>query len=85
MKSGITDQLSDYGLVKEVFYPWNYLKTSLSVLFFKCRAVRDGSVKLSETSVTNYQSTLRNVSEERKSHFHRDGSLTSPQPYHYRI
>ena len=30
-----------------------------------------------ETSVTNYQSTLRNIPEERRSHFHRGGSLKS--------
>jgi len=29
----------------------------------------------SETSVTNYQSTLRNIPQERRSHLHRAGSL----------
>jgi len=30
-----------------------------------------------ETSVTNYQSTLLNISEERRPHLHRGGSLKS--------
>jgi len=30
-----------------------------------------------ETSVTNYESTLRNISEERQLHVHRGGSLKS--------
>jgi len=31
----------------------------------------------SETSVTNYQSTLRNIPEERRSHLHLGGGVNS--------
>ena len=36
-----------------------------------------GSICCPETSVTNYQSTLRNIPEERSSHLRRGGSLKS--------
>jgi hypothetical protein len=35
------------------------------------------STDCAETSVTNYQSTLRNIPEERRPHLHRGGSLKS--------
>ena len=35
------------------------------------------SIVCTETSVTNYQSMLRNIPEEQSSHLHRDGSLKS--------
>jgi hypothetical protein len=36
-----------------------------------------GPIAWTETSVTNYHYTLRNIPEERKSRFHRSGSLKS--------
>jgi len=36
-----------------------------------------GQTGCPETSVSNYQSTLSNIPEERRSHLHRDGSLKS--------
>ena len=36
-----------------------------------------GPIACSETSVTNYHYTLRNIPEERRSRFHRSGSLKS--------
>jgi len=36
-----------------------------------------GPIFCPETSATNYQSTLRNIPEERRSHLHRGGSLKS--------
>jgi hypothetical protein len=36
-----------------------------------------GPIGCHETSVTNHQSTLRKIQEERKSHLHRSGSLKS--------
>jgi len=36
-----------------------------------------GPIACSETSVTNYHYTLGNIPEERKSRFHRSGSLKS--------
>jgi len=36
-----------------------------------------GPIVFPETSVTNYQSTLRNIPEERRSHLHRGGSRKS--------
>lgn len=36
-----------------------------------------GPIGLPETSVQNYQSTLRSVPEERRSHLHSGGSLKS--------
>ena len=61
-----------------------YLVTDLSVQLmgpiFRGRAVLVRRLKMkaiscAETSVTSYQSTLRNITEERKSHLYRDGSL----------
>ena len=43
-----------------------------------CWILEDGTVKCHETSVTNYQITLRKISEKRKSRIHRCGSLKSP-------
>jgi len=36
-----------------------------------------GPMGFPETSVNNYECMLRNIPEERRSHFHRGGSLTS--------
>jgi len=35
------------------------------------------SIGYHETSVTDYQSTLQNIPEERRFHFHRGGSFKS--------
>ena len=40
-----------------------------------CSAKKMGSIGCPQTSVSNYQSTLRNISEEGKPHLHRGGSL----------
>jgi len=37
-----------------------------------------GLLDCPETSVTNFQSTMRNVSENLRSYLHRSGSLKSP-------
>ena len=37
--------------------------------------LRMGTIGYPETSITNYQSTLFNMPEDRRSHFHRSGSL----------
>ena len=36
-----------------------------------------GPISCPETSEQNYRSTLRNIAEERRSHLHRGGSVTS--------
>jgi hypothetical protein len=39
------------------------------------KTLEDGTDRLSETSVTYYQSMLRNIPEERRCHLHHGGSL----------
>jgi hypothetical protein len=45
--------------------------------FLGCLTLEDGTDRFVETSVTNCRSTLRNIPEERRSHWHRGGSLKS--------
>jgi len=42
-----------------------------------------GMIHCPEPSVLNYQSTLRNISEERKPHLHRGGGLKIMQCWSY--
>jgi hypothetical protein len=46
-------------------------------LFLNCLTLDDGPIGFPETSATNYHSTLHNISEERRSHLHRGGSMSS--------
>jgi hypothetical protein len=50
-------------------------------VFLDCLTLQMGPVVCPETSVTNYQSTLRNIPEERRSHLHRGESLKSREAY----
>jgi hypothetical protein len=43
------------------------------------RPLKMGPIGCPETSVSNYQSTLCNIPEERRSYLHRDGSLKTRQ------
>jgi hypothetical protein len=45
-------------------------------VFLDCLTLEDAQDRLSR-NVSNYQSTLRKIPKERKSHFHHGGSLTS--------
>jgi hypothetical protein len=56
---------------------------SYQEFFLECLNLEDGSIGCPETSVTNYISTLRNISEERISYLHRVGSLKSRVSEYY--
>lgn len=56
--------------------PYSKVKQSQKII------LKDGPDNLSATSVTNYQSVLRNIPEERKSRIHRSGSLKSRMQIH---
>jgi hypothetical protein len=45
--------------------------------FFDCLTFENGMERLYETSANNHQSTLRTITEERRSDLHRSGSLQS--------
>ena len=60
---------------------WQFLTGDLGQpigqFFLDCLTPEDGTDRSSRNVSKNYLSTLRNVPEERASHFHRGGSLRS--------
>jgi hypothetical protein len=74
VRSSLFWGLTQHGLV--VSYR-HFFADNLSVPYSKVKQPKKkiGSIIGPETSVTNYQSTLRNITEERRPHLQRGGSL----------
>jgi hypothetical protein len=53
-----------------------FMEQAVEEDFLDCFSLEDGTNTLSR-NVDNYQSTLRSIPEERRSHLHRGGSLKS--------
>jgi hypothetical protein len=56
---------------------WSRFMQSKKVTIISSWSLEPGPICYPETSVTNYQSTLHNIREERRSHLHRDVSIRS--------
>ena len=54
---------------------WNSEKKKDQAVIWAAGPLKMGPIGCPETSVNKYQSTLRNVAEERRSHVHRGASL----------
>jgi hypothetical protein len=63
-------------LVRSAFF-WDITQRSVLVVYRRFGPLMLGPIGCPATSVQNYHSTLRNILEERRSHLHRGGRLTS--------